>query len=280
LLATSVFLICGLWAHHFKSFSQKHIQLSFKVGRLQEENAQKVLLEEKVAERTWQLKAANDELESFSYSVSHDLRAPLRIINGYAKMLVKKEHTNLSADSVELLNVIMTNARHMGQLIDNLLDFSRLGRTSLVKHQLDMNDIVRVAIEEVKAADKNIKADIKILPMNNSLGDTSLIKQVWANLISNAVKYSRNRQYPVIEIGSIGHNGGLTYYIKDNGAGFDMAHSDKLFAVFQRLHKVTEYEGTGVGLALTHRIISKHGGKIWADSQIDHGATFYFTLNS
>jgi two-component system sensor histidine kinase/response regulator len=230
-----------------------------------------------VKERTQELEVANNELESFSYSVSHDLRAPLRIINGYGKMILKKNREKLDTQSVEDMEAIMKNATHMGNLIDDLLNFSKLGRAGIEKSHVDMSDMVKTAVIEVKNGYET-NAEIKLSNFDPVNCDPALMKQVWVNLISNAVKYSRKAEKPIIEIGATGHNGSRIYYVKDNGVGFDMEHADKLFAVFQRLHKVTEYEGTGVGLSLVQRIISKHGGKIWAESKPNEGATFYFTL--
>jgi|ERR1043165_3053153 signal transduction histidine kinase len=284
LLAAVIFFICGLWAYQFKLVSEKHIEQSFRIGKLEEEKEKKLAimamnasLERKVKERTAELEAVNNELESFSYSVSHDLRAPLRIINGYGKMLLKSSRDKFDARGQEDLQVIMDNATKMGNLIDDLLNFSRLGRANISKNKVNMTDMVRAVTEEVKSG-TSTKAEITIHDFEPADCDPALMKQVWVNLISNAVKYSRKRENPKIEIGSTGHNGHQTYYVKDNGVGFDMEHADKLFAVFQRLHKVTEYEGTGVGLSLAQRIITKHGGKIWADGKVDEGATFYFTL--
>lgn len=283
-LAAVIFVICGLWAHQFHQLSLQHIEQSFEIGKLEKEKQQKEeimalneSLERKVKERTEELEAANKELESFSYSVSHDLRAPLRIINGYGKMILKKNREKLDAQSVEDMEAIMSNATHMGNLIDDLLNFSRLGRAGIEKSRADMNGMINDALAEIKQT-TNSSADIKVQRFEPVDCDPALMKQVWVNLISNAVKYSRKKHDPKIEIGATGHNGSRIYYIKDNGVGFDMQHADKLFAVFQRLHKVTEFEGTGVGLSLVQRIISKHGGKIWAESEPEKGATFYFTL--
>ena len=235
-------------------------------------------LERKVLERTEQLEAAVKELEAFSYSVSHDLRAPLRVINGFGKLLMRKYDGKLDKDAVETLQAIVGNAKRMGQLIDDLLDFSRLGKTPIVKNEVDMVEMVKNVLTETLSVEPVNTTEINLKELTPALCDPSLIKQVWVNLVSNAVKYSRKRDKPEIEIGTIGENGHTTYYIRDNGAGFDMEHSDKLFGVFQRLHKMDEYEGTGVGLALAKRIINKHGGKIWAEAKVDQGATFYFTL--
>lgn len=235
-------------------------------------------LEQKVLERTEQLEAAVKELEAFSYSVSHDLRAPLRVINGFGKLLMRRYEDKLDKDAMESLQAIVGNAKQMGQLIDDLLDFSRLGKAPVVKNEVDMTEMVKSVVSETMAFEPANISRINLRELQPALCDAALIKQVWVNLVSNAVKYSRKRDNPQIEIGTIGENGHTTYYVKDNGAGFDMEHSDKLFGVFQRLHKVAEYEGTGVGLALVKRIINKHGGKIWAEGKVDQGATFYFTL--
>ncbi|MES2809256.1 MAG: ATP-binding protein, partial [Bacteroidota bacterium] len=234
-------------------------------------------LERKVAERTMQLEAANKELESFSYSVSHDLRAPLRAVNGYAMMLKDEFHDKLGDEGNRVINTIMTNARLMGQLIDDLLAFSRMGRKAMVIMQVDMNALVSVALREVlQSQSKDYEIKLQKLPSCN--GDLNLLRQVMLNLIGNAVKYSAKTEHPVIEIGCIKNPDNRIYYIKDNGVGFDMKYSAKLFGVFQRLHSAQEFEGTGVGLALSKRIIVKHGGTVWAESTVGEGATFYFSI--
>jgi signal transduction histidine kinase len=290
LLAAVIFGICGLWAYRFKQDSERQFELSVEIDELEqdkikEERRQSLTiralnnsLERKVQERTAELQAAHDELEGFSYSVSHDLRGPLRIINGYSKMMLSMHGNKFDEQGKKDLKAIMDNAMRMGTLIDDLLNFSRLGRADIQKQHTAMNEMVQKAVSDVKAI-SNSQATIQVNGFEPAECDPALMHQVWTNLISNAVKYSRKKENPVIEIGSTGHNGHQTYYIKDNGAGFDMQYADKLFAVFQRLHKVTEYEGTGVGLALVKRIITKHGGKIWADSKVNEGAAFYFTLS-
>lgn len=285
-LAAFIFFICGLWAFQFKKISEQNILQGFELGKVAEEKQQKAeililneTLERKVKERTAELEISMNELESFSYSVAHDLRAPLRIISGYGKMLLKNHSEKFDEQGQKDLRTIMFNAEHLGVLIDDLLNFSRLGRASVNKSKVNMTDIVKEIADEMKAA-SNSTAEIKLHPLIPAECDAALIKQVWANLISNAIKYSRKKENPVIEIGCSGHNGSTVYFIKDNGAGFDMEYYEKLFAVFQRLHKVTEYEGTGVGLALAQRIITKHGGRIWGEGKTDEGATFYFTLTS
>ena len=226
-----------------------------------------------------QLIAANKEMEAFTYSVSHDLRAPLRIIDGFGEILLKDYSYAFDEEGKHTLEVIMNNAKHMGQLIDDLLNLSRLGRTHLSVKKVDMREVVDDVVQAMAMSDPQIaKADIRIHALRTCECDISLIRQVWTNLISNAVKYSRKKEHPVVNIGWEDKDGQTVYYVKDNGVGFDMRYYKKLFGVFQRLHKISEFEGTGVGLALVHRIISKHNGTIWADAVENEGATFYFTL--
>lgn len=225
------------------------------------------------------LKEVNKELDSFTYSVSHDLRAPLRAITGYTKILDEDYGTVIDAEGRRVMNVISNNARKMGQLIDDLLAFSRLGRQNVVKVSIDMNNLVKSIKEDLMdfSNSKNIQIDIQNLI--NATADSSMIKVVMTNLLSNAVKYSSKKEKTIIEIGSYEEEGSIVYYVKDNGAGFDMLYYDKLFGVFQRLHSMSEFEGTGVGLAIVQRIIKKHGGKVWAESKTDIGSTFYFSLS-
>lgn len=224
-----------------------------------------------------QLQKVNKELEAFSYSVSHDLRAPLRIIDGYTKILLADYAQSLDEEGNRLLGIVTSNVRRMGQLIDDLLNLSRLGRKELMFQHLDMYDIANsVLTEQVSANQKQY--DIRITELETAEADVSLIRQVWINLISNAMKYSCEKDNPIIEISSFKNGTEIIYSIKDNGVGFNMQYADKLFGVFQRLHKMTEFEGTGVGLALVHRIITRHGGRVWAEAEVGKGATFYFSL--
>lgn len=227
-----------------------------------------------------ELKQINKELESFTYSISHDLRAPLRIMNGYAGIVTNEYSDKLDEDAKRMLNNIIQNANRMGQLIDDLLNFSRLGRKELMIHVTDMNALVKEIINEHLKLVPAEKYKIITGDLGKAFCDSSLIRQVWQNLVSNAFKYSRQQAEPVIEINCEMKEKENVYSIKDNGTGFDMNYYDKLFAVFQRLHKVTEYEGTGVGLALVQKIIQKHGSRIWAESEINKGATFYFSISN
>jgi len=228
-------------------------------------------LEQRVKDRT-------EELESFSYSVSHDLRAPLRAINGYAEMLKEGHETQFDEETTRIVNNIMNNATRMGQLIDDLLAFSRLGRKELVMLNIPMNEMVTNLCREINLEQGKKAIRFEINELQSASGDFVAIKQVWVNLISNAVKFSSLTKDPIVEIGSAKKEGEVVYFIKDNGAGFDMRYSNKLFGVFQRLHSNTKFEGTGVGLAIVHRIITKHGGKVWAEGKVNEGATFYFSL--
>jgi len=225
-----------------------------------------------------ELKKINTELEAFTYSVSHDLRAPLRGIIGFTNVLEEEYSNKLDMEARRITSIIKANTMRMGRLIDDLLNFSRTGKQELIKTDISTKVLVHEIINEITSQnqDDDIKWDIReLLPAR---GDISTIRQVWVNLISNAVKYSRNRPDPCIEIGSWLDNGNSVYYVKDNGVGFDEQYKDKLFRVFQRLHDVDEFEGTGVGLAVVEKIISRHKGKVWAEGKPGEGATFYFAL--
>lgn len=235
-------------------------------------------MEERVVERTAQLEAANKELEAFSYSVSHDLRAPLRAINGFSRILLEDYGHLLPEDARRYQEMVRLNAIRMGQLIDDLLAFSRMGRKPLSKETTDLNQIVKTVLEELAPEYENRTIEWRTHQMPSCNADPSLLKQVYVNLIGNAVKFTSKIPNAIIEIGSLRTEQGLTYYVKDNGAGFDMRYADKLFGVFQRLHHPDEFQGTGVGLAIVQRIIHKHGGRIWCDAAINMGATFFFTL--
>jgi signal transduction histidine kinase len=233
-------------------------------------------LEKKVQLRTAELEMANKELEAFSYSVSHDLQTPLRIIDGYASMLSKKHSDNLDDDGVKLIDSIKTKVSRMGKLIDQLLNLARLGKKELTVTFTDMNEVVRSVMKEQLAVTVN-NVEIKMQQIEDAFCDGLLIRQVWSNIISNAIKYSMNCEYPCVEIDSYKKEDEIIYSIKDNGVGFDMKYAGKLFNVFERLHS-KEFEGTGIGLALVQRIITKHGGTVWAESETNKGAVFYFSL--
>lgn len=232
-----------------------------------------------LTQRTSQLEATNKELEAFSYSVSHDLRAPLRAIAGFAAILGEEHASQLDADGQHCLNIIRSSVKQMAQLIEDLLAFSRLGRQPLTLALIEMGDLARIVVEELQLLTPHRKIQVTIHPIPPSQGDRAMIHQVFVNLISNAMKFTRFREPAVIEIGVQGdEHGEQVYYVKDNGVGFDMRYVDKLFEVFQRLHDVEQFEGTGVGLAIVQRVIQRHGGRVFAQGKVNEGATFYFTL--
>ena len=220
----------------------------------------------------------NKELESFSYSVSHDLRAPLRAIDGYTRMILRDQREKLNDDAKRKFDLIRSNTQIMGKLIDDLLSFSRLGRLELNMSKLDMESLVNDVWMELQIINPDRKIDFKIKDIPPGWGDRTLIKQVYSNLLSNAVKYTKFKDKAYMETGGYTEGNENIYYIKDNGVGFDMEYYDKLFGVFQRLHSADDYEGTGVGLAIVQRIIHRHGGRVWAEGKVEEGATFYFTL--
>jgi signal transduction histidine kinase len=225
-----------------------------------------------------QIKSLNRELDAFTYSVAHDLRAPLRVIDGYCEVLKDDYAAALGDDGKRLLDIISANARQMGQLIDDLLNFSRVGKLSVNCQRVDMDTMMREIINEQLTLIEKDRIEFRISTLEPIICDSNLIRYVLTNLISNSIKYSRKKDKALIEIGSARKNTEIVYFVKDNGSGFDMQYADKLFGVFQRLHKMSDFEGTGVGLAIVHRIILKHGGRVWAEAAVDKGATFYFSL--
>lgn len=235
-------------------------------------------LEAKVKKRTAELEASNKELESFSYSVSHDLRAPLRHINGYVDLLNEKFKTELPEKAQHYLNVISKASKQMGVLIDELLLYSRTGRQELNRSDVNVNELINDILEKFHFELQTRKVEWDIVLMPNIYADYILLKQVWGNLIDNALKYSRNNEITRISIGYQEDTEKYTFFIKDNGVGFNMKYAGKLFGVFQRLHSQTEFEGTGIGLATVQRIIHKHNGKVWCEAELDQGAQFYFTI--
>ncbi|MDY0092539.1 MAG: ATP-binding protein [Candidatus Vecturithrix sp.] len=250
----------------------EHKRVEQKIRQLNER------LEERVQQRTAELEKANKDLETFTYSVSHDLHAPLRHITGFAHILEKDYAEQLGDTGKEILNVITGSVRRMQDMIDALLAFSRSGRKAIRKTAVDMMKLVHQVFEEVKPQDREIRFILHPLP--SVVGDLAMLHQVWLNLLTNAIKFSAHQDSPCIEIGSKGEQNEKIFYIQDNGVGFDMQYVGKIFDVFQRLHSSRDFEGNGVGLAIVQRIIERHGGRVWAQGQVNQGATFYFTLSA
>ena len=261
---------------------EKNIELQATLENLRTANAEILELnrdlEVRVVRRTAELQTANRELESFSYSVSHDLHAPLRAIGSYTGMLRRDHATRLAPDAVPLFERIEENVKRMSTLIDDLLEFARLGRKAVSLQQVNLAHVVRECLEELADEHEGRKIDIVIGELPLCTGDLTLLKQALMNLLSNALKYTRKREVARIEVAAETRNDEHVFHVRDNGAGFDVRYADKLFEVFQRLHAQSEFPGTGVGLAIVKRIIEKHGGCVWAESEPDKGATFYFSL--
>jgi len=237
-------------------------------------------LERRVRERTQQLQAVNSELEAFSYSISHDLRAPLRAISGFSRILVDDHSASLDAEGRRLCSVIVDNATRMSRLIDDLLAFSRIGRAEIQAVRVDMGALAASTVAELTAAEDASRIECRVGALPAAVGDPALLRQVWVNLISNAIKFSSKKQRAQIAIDARQGENEVIYCVRDNGAGFDMSYSDKLFGVFQRLHSTHEFDGTGVGLAIVQRIINRHNGHAWAEAKPDEGASFFFSLPS
>jgi len=237
-------------------------------------------LEQRVKERTAQLEMMVKELEAFTYSISDDMRGPLRAIDGFSRVLMAEYPDKLDDEGKRLLNIIRGNAQSMSELIDGLLTFSHLGRQPLDQTDINMEELAKSAFAEVQAENKERRVLIELQALPPVLGDRATIRQVLHNLISNAFKFTRPKSNPTVEIGfqATGNQNQNTYYVRDNGVGFDMQYSPKLFGVFQRLHGVDDFEGAGVGLALVQRIVLRHGGRVWAEGKVNEGATFYFSL--
>lgn len=234
------------------------------------------IIDIKVHQRTIELEDSKKQLESFSYFVAHDLKAPLRVINGYCTIIKNSPHMS-DEDRIEMMGYVADSANKMNALIDGLLRLAKVDSQRIEKSKIDMGLMVGSVLDDLRDTSL-LRPRIVMRSLPDACGDTWLIRQVWVNLISNAIKYSGKNNQAVIEIGSRLHKGKTVYYVRDNGSGFDMKFSDKLFAAFHRLHSEEDFQGTGVGLALVHRIIAKHGGNIWAHAKVNEGATFYFTL--
>lgn len=271
-LVTCGWLIAFIWAAISGVSIHRDLSARRKMERaLQDSNTAFALVNA-------QLEASNKQLEAFSYSVSHDLRMPLRAIEGYSQMLLEDHRHALDDEGRRLLDVVCSSAEDMDKLIQDLLEFSRLGRQPLTLQPVDMREIATQAWQEVSAANAMSAAEVAIDDLPAARGDANMLRQVLVNLLSNAAKFSREAEMPRVHVGARKENGAYVYFVEDNGCGFDMRHADKLFKVFQRLHRREEYEGSGVGLALVQNVIHRHGGTVWADAERGKGATFYFTL--
>lgn len=266
----------------FRKLQRKVAQLEAEAAtrrRAEEEvRALNAELEERVRARTAELETSIREMEAFSYSVSHDLRAPLRAIDGYSALLDSEASERLDAESRELLRKIRASARTMSTLIDELLEFSRTGRSELRRTRLDMGGIVRSAFEQLTTTAERERVELRVGSLPPADGDPALVRHVVTNLLSNALKFSSGRERPVVEVGSREEGDRVVYFVKDNGAGFDMKYADKLFGVFQRLHSPAEFPGVGVGLAIVQRIVARHGGTVSATGRVGEGAEFAFSL--
>jgi PAS domain S-box-containing protein len=252
-----------------------------QTAQLQEQAADLRTANEELRKQSAALEAANTELEGFSYSVSHDLRAPIRTIHSFVRIIEEDHGGHLDPELSRCLGIIAKAAKQAGDLIDDLLEFSRLGRQAVQRARVNMMYLAHEAMADLRKDEEAPRADITMGNLPACLGDRRLLKLVWINLLSNAFKYSRHREHPLIEVGwraGAGSEESCTYYVKDNGVGFDMKYAHKLFGVFQRLHGKEEFEGTGVGLAIVQRIIHRHGGRVWGEGEVGIGATFYFTL--
>ncbi|MFZ2163276.1 MAG: ATP-binding protein [Sideroxyarcus sp.] len=235
-------------------------------------------LEKRVLARTAELEAANDELESFSYSVSHDLRAPLRAIEGFSHILLDEHADKLDDEGKRLLNVVRDNTDRMGILIDDILKFSRSGRVEINFSEINMEKLTHEVFEELQPSVASAGLQLEIEHLPPARGDHAMMRQVIVNLLTNAIKFTRIREFPVIKVGATANSDETIYYVRDNGAGFNMQYADKMFGVFQRLHSTSEFEGIGIGLAIVKRIITRHGGRVWAEGKVGEGATIYFAL--
>ncbi|MEG3224935.1 MAG: two-component sensor histidine kinase [Methanobacteriales archaeon Met13] len=235
-------------------------------------------LNQKLGKQTEELEEANEELEAFAYSVSHDLRVPLRAIDGFSRILVEDYESTLDEEGVRLLNIVRDNTAKMGHLIDDILLLSRAGRQEMKESEIDMKDLAKSVWEELQTDWEGREIKLKLEEMPKTRGDRALLTQVFQNLLSNSIKFTREKNPAMVEVGAQEGEDKITYYVRDNGAGFDMKYVDKLFGLFQRLHSPEEFEGTGVGLSIVQRIVKRHGGRVWGEGELDKGASIYFTL--
>jgi two-component system sensor kinase len=235
-------------------------------------------LNKKLQKQSEKLEDANQELEAFAYSVSHDLRVPLRAIDGFSRILVEDYEDKLDEEGIRLLNIVRENTAKMGHLIDDILLLSRASRQEMLLNEIDMAALARSVYDEFQTdvTDRDVEFNVGDIP--NAYGDRAMLGQVFQNLIGNAIKFTRNKNPAIIEVGGEKEGKEIVYYVKDNGAGFDMKYINKLFGLFQRLHSPEEFEGTGVGLSIVQRVIRRHGGSVWGEGAVGEGATIYFTL--
>lgn len=279
-LLLTLAIAAGIFLTLFRGISREMAARAIADKALRERNREVSTLNSELAERAAEVEAANRELESFSYSVSHDLRAPLRHIDGYIEMLRKEASEHLPAEPRRYLDVIADSSRRMSTLIDDLLAFSRMGRSELRVRRVDLDALVREVIQQLEMLTRDRTIDWRISPLGVAAADLPMLRQVFANLIGNAIKYTRPRDPAVIEVGGSGEEAGRrVFFVRDNGVGFDMTHAAKLFGIFQRLHRAEEFDGTGIGLANVRRIIARHGGRVWAEAEPERGAAFFFTLD-
>jgi len=264
--------ILNLLLSTYEAAMRRNRELSLAQDALQRTNSE-------LLQRTAELEAANKDLEAFSYSVSHDLRGPLRAINGFSAILLEDHAAELSPDARQLLTTVIDTAKQMNALIEDLLRFSRLGTQSLSKKPVNIANLVHEVLDELGRDREGRQIEIQLGDLPDCVGDHALIKQVFVNLLSNAFKFTGHREKAVIEIGCAEDHGSNVYFVRDNGAGFDVSKARQLFGVFQRFHSQHEFEGTGVGLSIVQRIVVRHGGRIWAEAEVEKGAVFHFILN-
>ncbi|HXM47885.1 MAG TPA: response regulator [Pyrinomonadaceae bacterium] len=264
--------ILNLLLSTYEAAMRRNRELSLAQDALQQTNSE-------LLQRTAELEAANKDLEAFSYSVSHDLRGPLRAINGFSAILLEDHAAELSPDARQLLTTVIDTAKQMNALIEDLLRFSRLGTQSLSKRPVNIANLVHEVLDELGRDREGRQIEIQLGDLPDCVGDHALIKQVFVNLLSNAFKFTGHREKAMIEIGCAEDHGSNVYFVRDNGAGFDVSKARQLFGVFQRFHSQHEFEGTGVGLSIVQRIVVRHGGRIWAEAEVEKGAVFHFILS-